>query len=125
MSHWARSRDTEIRPHSDVIEKHPHILSLSGILQPCLTRLIFLLFFFFSFFSTHCFITHLLLNNSIGFVSLTEATWKELLVPRWSRSWHIQDTNRAKISISLKRRSDSDDCMTPYARCLTVFQMRK
>lgn len=34
--------------------------------------------------------------------ALTEATWKELLVPRWSRSWHIQEIKRAKISISLK-----------------------
>ena len=32
---------------------------------------------------------------------LTEATWKELLVPLWSRSWHMQEMKRAKISMSL------------------------
>lgn len=34
---------------------------------------------------------------------LTEATWKELLVPLWSRSWHMQEMKRAKISMSLGR----------------------
>lgn len=33
---------------------------------------------------------------------LTEATWKELLVPLWSRSWHMQEMKRAKISMSLR-----------------------
>ena len=35
---------------------------------------------------------------------LTEATWKELLVPLWSISWHKQDTNRANISKSLEKK---------------------
>ena len=32
----------------------------------------------------------------------TDAIWKELVVPRWSRSWHKQETNSIKHSISLK-----------------------
>lgn len=36
-----------------------------------------------------------------GGQSLTEATWKELFVPLWSRSWHMQEINKAKISMSL------------------------
>lgn len=55
--------------------------------------------------------------------ALTEATWKELLVPRWSRSWHIQETKRARISISLKRKKKKKKLQF-YVLIITLYSLR-
>lgn len=61
-------------------------------------------------------------DSSLEIVERTESTWKELFVPRWSKSWHMQDTKSARISISLHReKTNRLKCFNTVSVCVCVL----